>query len=491
MTEPRKSPWPLRLCLASATLALILAQCRGEREAPAPTGPQPAAVTGNQDPKPIPDGADRVRFWISGAMEGHLEPCGCAQGQIGGLARRVFRMKQRPDQYDLRIEGGDLSDGGNELDFQKFFTSVQILFGMGLPYHALGVGPKDLELPLQDWTGMQSVMKVPVVASDLRCRDDQLPWPAQPFREFPVRNQKVRIANFTMALPDSVSKAAAPPIELLTPLAAWKAALEGADPKTLRVLMLHAEPSVISKLLPTLQPPPDLVVAMTDVHLEPLSRPEMHGTIPVVYTGTRGRLLLDVTLTRLEDGPRIGYAVERLEGSKTTPSAMQDHDVKATILAHRFQVRDEGILQKMANKLPTANGSTFVGSTRCKDCHPKAWEIWSASRHGNAWKTLADAEAKGERYPWPVTAYPDCVGCHTVGYRQQSGFVDIATTPHLKDVGCEQCHGAGKAHSDLPAKHQMGKVGGGIAAQSCVQCHDFEQTPDFDYKSRWLKIEHK
>jgi hypothetical protein len=488
MSPRHRSRFRARLVGCGVVLALILAQCRNRDEGGS-QGPA-APATGAQDPRPIPDGADRVRFWISGALEGHLEPCGCAQGQIGGLARRMFLLRQRPDQYDLRIEGGDLSSGGNELDVEKFFTSVQVLFQMSLRYDVLGMGPHDLELPLNDLTGVLSAMQVPAVASDLRCRDDKVTWPALPFREFTVRAQKVRIASFALALPKAL-EATGSPIELLGPEAAWQAALAGADPKTLRVLLMHAEPSVVSSLVPKLQPAPDLVVAMTDAHPEPLSRPEMHGAVPVVYPGSRGRMLLDVTLTRLADGPRVGYAIERLEGSQTSPGAMQDLGVKEAILQHRRDVKDHGVLQRMADQLPTANGSAFVGTQRCGECHKQALEVWQASKHHDAWKTLADAEKEGTRYPWPVTAYPDCVGCHTVGYRQKSGFIDAKSTPQLEDVGCEQCHGAGKAHSDAPKKVKLGKVGNGIAAQACTQCHDFEQTPDFDYKDRWRKIEHK
>ena len=33
--------------------------------------------------------------------------------------------------------------------------------------------------------------------------------------------------------------------------------------------------------------------------------------------------------------------------------------------------------------------------------------------------------------------------------------------------------------------------GGGVAAsQLCVECHDFEQSPDFLYGTEWPKIEH-
>ena len=100
------------------------------------------------------------------------------------------------------------------------------------------------------------------------------------------------------------------------------------------------------------------------------------------------------------------------------------------------------------------------------------------------------AEKDPARYGWPVTQYPDCVSCHVVGYGDASGFTNPETTAQLANVGCERCHGAGSAHSAAPATSRMGKVGGGTPSVVCTQCHDFEQSPDFDYTKRWPIIEH-
>ncbi len=482
------------LCSSLVVLCLLATQCGDDAARPAPPVPPPApagaAAPPAQDPAPpaIPDGAERVRLSIGGALHGRLEPCGCASGQLGGLARRFFHLQQA--DYDLLIEGGDLVTGITELDFQKFYKSVEILFGMRRPYHVLGVGPRDLELKLDEWAGLLTGMGVPVVASDLECVDAGLPWPARPFVEQVVRTQTVRVASLTMALPAAVADLQPPRLRLLEPAVAWQAALQGAAESTLRVLLLHTGPERIAAVVPTLQPPPDLVIGVTDAHGEPVARPQQLGGVPVVYSGIRGRMLVDVSLARLAEGPRVGYRIVPLEGSKTRPGMMEDKDVKAAILQHRHQVKEDRVLQALAGQLPTANGASFVGSAKCKDCHPEAFAIWERSKHGHAWRTLVDAERNPDRYGWPVTAYPDCVGCHTVGYRQQTGFVDAATTPELTDVGCEECHGAGSAHVKAPMKNRLGPVGNGIAATTCTRCHDFEQSPDFDYGTRWRTIEH-
>ena len=44
--------------------------------------------------------------------------------------------------------------------------------------------------------------------------------------------------------------------------------------------------------------------------------------------------------------------------------------------------------------------------------------------------------------------------------------------------------------SAAPTTARMGKVGGGTPSVVCTQCHDYEQSPDFDYQKRWPLIEH-
>ena len=153
--------------------------------------------------------------------------------------------------------------------------------------------------------------------------------------------------------------------------------------------------------------------------------------------------------------------------------------------AHRHDVAQNGIRELLAARRPTPNGHDYVGSKRCMPCHIVAYQSWEKSAHSHAWATLEKAEA-GDRYGWPVTRYPDCVSCHTVGYRQRSGFVSPERTPDLRSVGCEECHGPGGQHVLAPQRTRLGEV----PLTKCNQCHDYEQSPDFDYEERWKKIEH-
>lgn len=459
----------------------LLPQCR--RESAAPGSPH-AAAAGNSPQNPAEPFVDRVRLVVSGSMLGRLEPCGCAGGQLGGLPRRMQYLGEQRS-YDLLVEGGDLVAGNSELDLQKAFTALTVLFGMQRPYDALGVGPRDLLLPREEWSSYASMAAL--VTTDLAA--DSADWPGVPFVEKQVRDQRVRLVSFTGSLPEGASPPDHP-LTLLAPTAAWQRGLAGAAPETLRVLLLHVGDIAARKLVAGLEPKPDLVLCFDPAYTDPPAHPELVDGVPFVYPGIRGRNLVLVSLARLPSGPRAGTEVIPLAGSRTVPGGGGDPDVKQALRQHRLQVQQDGVLAKLANQRPTATGAEYVGTARCGGCHPTAQTAWQQSKHAHAWQTLVDAEADPKRYGWPVTAYPDCVGCHVVGYGERSGFVGFDRTPDLAAVGCESCHGPGSAHANSGGQVALGKVGGGQASVLCARCHDYEQSPDFLYGDRWPKIEH-
>ena len=470
-------------------------------DATAPGTSQTAAASSEPQPEPEVTG-ERIRMLISGGMDGRLEPCGCASGQLGGLARRLAHA-QEMFGYDLLLEGGDLVRGNTPLDVAKAETAIQTLFAMPQitanirrvsldsslvgPYHALGLSARDLELPIADfYEGFVNAFQVPIVASDLQAQSEM--WPGKAFLEYDVRGTKVRIASLTLALPKALQDQDPAPLTLLDPASGWQRALEGADPETLTVVMVHGKARTIREVAEQLQPKPDLVIGVSGSYVEPPGSSERIGGVPVVFPGIRGRMLLDVTLARTTDGPALTtYDIIALRGSETKPGAGEDPSVRAMLLEHRNQVAEDDIQEKMAEQLPTPNGLAYVGSEQCRSCHSEAYDIWERSKHATAWTTLERGEI--ERYHAPVTQYPDCISCHVVGFREKSGFVNIKQTPHLGGVGCERCHGPGSAHVADP-QIKMGKVGNGLPAMVCTQCHDFEQSPDFDYRQRWATIKH-
>lgn len=434
----------------------------------------------------------RLRLRISGNLEGRLEPCGCASGQLGGLARRAFYLQQ-DRSYDLLIEGGNSVKDGSPLDSQILVTALSILDVHG--YAVLGLGENDFRLPLADLSmylqgfsltplAADLVEKTPVTAGET--------FPSKAYRDH-EGTPPARIASLVLHLP---AGAAREHFELLPPETAWQQAMADCAPERMRLLLVHGTADEV-RAAAKYTPRPDLVIGVSPAYNEPAAQAEEVAGVPVVFTGIRGRMLLDVALARREaDGaPQLTrYEVIALAGSKTAPGAAEDREARAMILDHRNQVKTLGLREEMAEQTPPPDGRRFVGSAACADCHEQADKVYKASKHAHAWATLEKAE-KGTRYGWPVTHNPDCISCHVVGYGLQSGFVNPDKTPDLRDVGCEACHGPGDQHIEEYAAGREPKKGdkgfmGKVEVNVCLHCHDFEQSPSFVFQERWKVIEH-
>jgi hypothetical protein len=465
----------------------LIAVCT-ERPAALVPGIQGGSQDSGQPPGP------RLRMRISGNLEGRLEPCGCASGQLGGLARRAFYLQQDSD-FDLLLEGGNAVKDGSVLELKKLATALGILDLRG--YSVLGLGGRDLELPLDDLTMYLQAYRLLPLAADLI---EKAP-PSDPGAAFPHKayhdhdaGAPARIASLVMHLP---AGAASERFTLLPPAQAWTKAMADCPPHRLRLLLVHGDAGEVRAAV-KFTPRPDLVIGVSSAFNEPPRALETVDNVPVVFTGIRGRLIVDATLARRADGTSqlTRYEVIELAGSKTAPGAAEDRIARQMILEHRNEVKAEGLREQMAERWPTADGATYVGTSHCADCHEEADKVYRGSKHAQAWATLEKAE-KGTRYGWPVTAHPDCVDCHVVGYGFKSGFVNPAQTPDLKDVGCEACHGPASRHVAYHAQTpgtaftkeaaKMPKVEPGV----CLRCHDFEQTPNFVYGERWKEIEHR
>lgn len=99
----------------------------------------------------------------------------------------------------------------------------------------------------------------------------------------------------------------------------------------------------------------------------------------------------------------------------------------------------------------------YVGISNCKMCHSDKHEAWFETGHARAFDRLV---AVGKQ------ASKECVGCHTTGNGKEGGYVDEETTPEMKNVQCEACHGGGKSHNG-----NTDNIIKTPAATVCAGCH--------------------
>jgi hypothetical protein len=148
----------------------------------------------------------------------------------------------------------------------------------------------------------------------------------------------------------------------------------------------------------------------------------------------------------------------------------------------------------------------YVGVKMCAMCHKgeakgKMFEIWQASKHASAYKSLLSPEAKknAEKKGLKKAASesPECLKCHMTAYGVDAKLVD-AKFDKKDGIGCESCHGAGadyKAMNVMKDKAKALAAGLAIAKDDpklCTKCHNNESPTykEFKYKEFWAKIKH-
>jgi hypothetical protein len=122
----------------------------------------------------------------------------------------------------------------------------------------------------------------------------------------------------------------------------------------------------------------------------------------------------------------------------------------------------------------------YLGERSCRSCHQQIWDTYAASPHKNAYNSLRTKNMEFE---------PECLVCHTTGYRYANGFENSGSIGHLANVECEACHGYGTLHSRDGSWLKR-------ARESCNECHDLSNSPhaddgfEFDSATYWEKIKH-
>lgn len=113
--------------------------------------------------------------------------------------------------------------------------------------------------------------------------------------------------------------------------------------------------------------------------------------------------------------------------------------------------------------------NSYVGDGGCAGCHFDKYLEWNGTDHASAYDAIARV---------PLPAREGCLPCHTVGAGRPTGFVDLASTPHLTNVSCENCHGPGAAHKygDHAIVHPIVTLAGEV----CGGCHTGPNSPTYE-----------
>lgn len=434
----------------------------------------------------------KLAIVITGRQEGYLEPCGCA-----GLDRMKGGMSRRHRMFeDLRGRGwpvvgldvGGIARGFGRQAERKFHIMVAGMQKMR--YDAIALGRTDVALPAGDLLADDA----PFLSANVALFGFDA--------ELTPRMKVIQRGGLRLGVTGVLGKSFQrgvnnPDLEMIAPEKGLETVVPALDQQAdYLVLLAHADMKETLELAAKF-PAFDLVVTAGGAP-EPPSKPaRIEGSNALlVEVGEKG---MDAIVLGVYDDPKQPIRYQRVPLDSRFPGTAE---MKALLAAYQDDLKRSGWSGLDIKALPhpqKERNGPFVGSKKCQDCHEESYKVWKKSGHARAYATLAELD--------PPRQYdPECISCHVVGWNSQNyypyegGYTSIEETPHLRDVGCESCHGPGGAHVaaesggdealQLELQKAMVVTKEESRQRQCFTCHDGDNSPDFNFDEYWPLVEH-
>ncbi len=375
---------------------------------------------------PLDAGAgERLTILYTGSLKGELEPCGCSPDtQSGGLARLSTYISQNKD----RLKPVILIDAGNALAVDtpqgRLKSEAMMMSFAAIGYDAAAFFEKGTPFTLK-------TMK-PLLGKKVRVLSDM----AGQQRSAAIMKKKIQV-NLSLD-PKAVKKG------------------------RLNVLLTDKKASEVNV------PGWDVVISSSG---EELKEPLKKGNAIYISGYPKGEKLGVLTL-ELGKNHRVTSHSHKWEA--LGKDVADDPLVRGILNEYDRKVAE---LAKAEEKKPVAGGQ-YLGAESCMECHQPHYDTWLSTKHSSAFKRLEEVGKSRD---------PECVVCHSVGFREEGGFVSREATPGLANVQCESCHGPGREHAkDFRPMRPLGDATEGL----CLKCHTPENSPQFDLKEYYERIKH-
>jgi len=441
---------------------------------------------------------------ITGELDGYIEPCGCTgkENQKGGLSRRLnFLQAVKESGWEaVAVDlGGQVKRFGRQTE-AKFHSIVDGLRSMN--YAAVGFGPGDLRLPAEELVAAVAPIgdePTPYVSANVGLLGlDANITPR--FRVVEAGGVKIGI---TAVLGDEEAGRirnddveVVPAAEALAAVAPQLAAARCDH----QVLLSWASPEETKRLAAAF-PQFDVVVTAGGADEPPFELPQLPSGAWLVELGHKGMYAV-----------AIGFFADTsmpVRSQRVPLDARwgEADDMIALLATYQQKLETLGLDGLGLVPIRHPSGRRFAGSAACAECHAEAYEVWENTSHATALTTLEEARPRRD-------GDPECLSCHVVGWAVQrfepfeGGFMGMDKTPQLAHQGCENCHGPAAAHTAV----ERGDVRASAAEQerlraelvlsidtpagrekvinNCLECHDLDNSPKFDFDEYWPAVEH-
>lgn len=451
----------------------------------------------------------QVAIVFTGELDGYIEPCGCTgkENQKGGLSRRqnFLRAMESAGWPIVPVDlGGQVRRFGRQSEV-KFQSIADGLRQMG--YAAVGFGPADLRLPAEEVVAAVAAVgdvATPFVSANVGL----LGLDADITPRHRIVKAGGRTIGITSVLGDAEAKQVRNDAVEVVPAAA---ALERVVAKFTeancdhRILLAWASPEETAGLAARF-PEFDLVAMAGSgdeppAQLEPIAGEEGRGQRRLVKVGHKGMFAVVVGI--------FDDAAQPVRSQRVPLDARwgESKDMIRLLASYQGQLESLGLTGLGLQAIRHPSGRRYAGSAACAACHAHAYEVWKDTPHATALATLEEQAPRRD-------GDPECLSCHVVGWAPQrfepyeGGFAGMKKSPHLAHNGCENCHGPAAAHAAV----ERGDVratsterdrlrtelamsietpeGRQRVINNCLECHDLDNSPNFEFDDYWPQVEH-
>jgi 2',3'-cyclic-nucleotide 2'-phosphodiesterase (5'-nucleotidase family) len=440
-----------------------------------------------------------LALFYSADIGGNLEVCGCPIHPLGGVARRIgyinaFR-KRSPDAGTLMVDVGHIfSDETNEektalRDDAVLMNDWIVKANEAMNLDVVNLSHRDLRYAsaLLRPTAKLKPEKSSIISANIRINprleSDPLPMAPAPYVIKTVTAKR-------LSKPVTIAFIG---VSEFVP-AEQKAAIEQAG------FIIEDPAEAVKRVLPEVKDKVDVTavvgylryglankIAMQNADLDLIIAADGSGLVPdpkqvnnalIVYAAKQTKYLGELRFYTDKEGIVEKFTTRYVELDEViaddAPMLQMTQAARQEIDVVQRRVAEEIALKHLSQG---DRPSIWVTAETCGKCHVQEYDLWKKSRHSHAFDGLVTKSREFDE---------SCVGCHSVGFKKE-GFINIKATPQFANVQCESCHGAGTEHIKDP---KAGNYKTPPAPNSCLACHDPENSPDFVFSKYWPEIKH-
>jgi hypothetical protein len=410
--------------------------------------------------------------------DGRLQPCGCFTGQYGGLSRLKTVLDQEAPDEALRVDVGDAISGHEDYDLIEYGYVLDAYAAM--KFDAMNIGQREAHLSAAQLHHLKETSPVPILSANLLDQSNGQPI----FDSYRiVQRGDYRIALVGVIDPRGMERDLGEGLAIGDMETAIERCLaELRDQADVVVLLAFTDQATLARLADQFY---ECQVILGGKVTQPAQHPMIENRSVISYVTNESRALGILRLKIARDAP---LEVTASEIRLMRDSIAQDTSISDLVQAYRKKVRYTKLSvddphNLSADMVPGVRTlATYVGTEKCISCHQTAAAIWKTSAHARAFATLLTHGADAD---------PKCIGCHTVGFGEISGYSREFGATKLVNVGCESCHGPGSLHvAEKEGDTSINFTFRPLDAGDCMKCHQGEFSRPFKWDLFWPVIQH-